>query len=83
MIRDCSAGNNSFQSGSNAFNAFLHLGLGQAFDGFAHGAPCLDDDFGGQKQKADLIDDDLFDLGGRNASNRTVRAPCFRVVWLT
>ena len=49
-----------------------HLGLGHAFCGFSNGAPCLDDDFRGKQQKADLIDHDLLDLGGRNARDAGV-----------
>ena len=58
---------------SNSTQRGPHIGFGQALDRFARAAPCLDDDFGRPKQDADLIDDDLLDLGGRNASDRAVR----------
>jgi hypothetical protein len=42
------------------------FGLSYVFDGFARGAPRLDDDFGGQQQNADLVDHHFLNLGGRN-----------------
>ena len=71
-MRDCSTGNSSRQSGSNSFSELRTSDSVRSLIELTCAAPGLDDDFGGEKEKADLVDYDLLDLGGGNAGNGTV-----------
>jgi hypothetical protein len=69
-MRDCSAGKRSFQSGSNASSEL------RTSDSVK---PLMDLralrqvwTIGGEQEKANLVDDDLLDLGSGNAGNGTI-----------